>query len=130
VTRTPLLQGNPSSGIFSIAVDSDNRVFVLGGDYQEAESSEHVAATSSDGGKTWQLALQQPRGFRSAVAHVDKDRWVAVGPTGEDLSSDNGIHWRHTDSLNLNAAVILDPWTGWAVGSHGTIARLVVHHPR
>ena len=130
VTRTPLLQGNPSSGIFSIAVDSDNRVFVLGGDYKEADSSEHVAATSADGGKTWQLAMKQPRGFRSAVAYVDKGRCVAVGPTGEDLTSDNGIHWKHSDSLNLNAVVILDIWTGWAVGAHGTIARFVVNHNR
>jgi hypothetical protein len=100
----------------------------LGGDYKEPDFAERVAASSLDGGKTWQLAVRQPGGFRSAVAHVDNGRWVAVGPTGEDITSDNGVHWRHTDSLNLNAVVIRDIWTGWAVGPHGTIARFVINH--
>ena len=53
--------------------------------------------------------------------------WVAIGPTGEDITNDGGIHWKHTDSLNLNAVAVLDSGTGWAVGPRGTIARLVNH---
>ena len=130
VTRTPILQGNPSSGIFSLAADESGHMFALGGDYKEPDNSEHAAAASSDGGKTWQLAARQPGGFRSALAHIDDGRWVAVGPTGEDLTTDGGLHWKHTDSLNLNAVAILDIWTGWAVGEKGTIARFVVNHNR
>jgi len=59
------------------------------------------------------------------VAHIDDGRWVAVGPNGEDISGDFGVHWKHTDSLNLNAVALLDIWTGWAVGPNGTIARFV-----
>jgi photosystem II stability/assembly factor-like uncharacterized protein len=122
--RTPILQGNPSSGIFSMGAD-ENHVIALGGDYKEITNSEHVAASSSDNGKTWRLAVRPPGGFRSALAHVDGGRWVAVGPTGEDITTDNGIHWIHTDSLNLNAVTILDANRGWAVGAMGTIARFV-----
>jgi hypothetical protein len=122
------LQGNPSSGVFSVAADENGHVIVLGGDYKEITNSEHVAASSSDNGKTWRLAARQPGGFRSAVAHLDDGRWVAVGPTGEDFTNDYGLHWKHTDSLNLNAVAILDIWTGWAVGPHGTIARFVNHN--
>jgi photosystem II stability/assembly factor-like uncharacterized protein len=128
VTRTPILQGNPSSGIFSIGSDESNHIIALGGDYKELGNSERAAATSLDNGKTWQLAAKQPGGFRSALAHVDGGRSVAVGPTGEDFTTDNGLHWKHTDSLNLNAVAIRDIWTGWAVGPHGTIARFVVNH--
>jgi hypothetical protein len=53
---------------------------------------------------------------------------AAVGPNGEDISGDFGVHWKHTDSLNLNAAALLDIWTGWAVGPNGTIARFVNHY--
>src|SRR5215472_19287236 len=95
VARTPVVQGNPSSGIFSISFDKDT-VIVLGGDYKEPGFSERVAASSLDGGKTWQLAIRQPGGFRSAVAHVDDSRWVAVGPTGEDITTDYGAHWKHS----------------------------------
>jgi len=87
-----------------------------------------VAAYSLDEGKTWQLSTQQPGGYRSAVAHIDDGRWVAAGPNGEDLSGDFGAHWKHTDSLNLNAAALLDIWTAWAVGPNGTIARFVNHY--
>ena len=128
VTRTPILQGNPSSGIFSLAADESGHMIALGGDYKEPDNFERAAANSLDGGKTWQLAARQPGGFRSALAHVDDGRWVAVGPTGEDITTDNGVHWKHTDSLNLNAVAILDIWSGWAVGDHGRIARFVVSH--
>lgn len=127
VARTPLVQGNPWSGIFSLGFDEDSRLIVLGGDYKEPDYAERVAATSLDNGKTWQLAARQPGGFRSGIAHLDHGRMVAVGPNGEDVTNDSGVHWKHTDSLNLNAVAILDIGTGWAVGPHGTIARFVNH---
>jgi photosystem II stability/assembly factor-like uncharacterized protein len=127
VARTPIVQGNPSSGIFALHIDKQDHVLVLGGDYKEPADSDRVAATSLDNGKTWQLAVRQPGGFRSALAHIDDGRWVAVGPTGEDVTDDYGAHWKHTDSLNLNAVELLDTQTGWAVGAHGTVARFINH---
>jgi photosystem II stability/assembly factor-like uncharacterized protein len=127
VVRTPVLQGNPSSGAFSLGFDGDKHLIVLGGDYKVVDNPDRVSAYSADGGSTWQLSTRQPGGFRSAVAHVHEGYWVALGPTGEDLTNDGGIHWKHTDSLNLNAVAVLDSGTGWAVGARGTIARLVNH---
>ena len=128
VSRTPIVQGNPSSGIFAVSPDENEKAIALGGDYKEPSDSERIAAYSVDDGRTWQLAAHQPGGYRSALAHIDDGRWVAVGPTGEDITNDAGVHWKHTDSLNLNAVVILDIWDGWAVGPHGTIARFVNHN--
>lgn len=128
VVRTPVLQGNPSSGAFSLRFDGGKHLIALGGDYKEADNPDRVSAYSMDNGLTWQLAARQPSGFRSAVAHIDDGRWVAVGPSGEDFTSDYGAHWKHTDSLNLNAVVILDVSNGWAVGARGTIARFVNHN--
>ena len=128
VARTLVLQGNPSSGIFAVSTDRSGHLVATGGDYKEAMNAEQAAAYSADSGKTWQLAEKQPNGFRSGVAHVEGGLWVAVGPTGEEVSTDNGIHWKHTDSLNLNAVTILDPQNGWAVGAKGTIARFVNHN--
>jgi len=100
----------------------------VGGDYKEPGRPYRVAAYSADDGKTWHLAAQQPSGYRSSVARIDDGYRVAVGPNGEDVSGDSGAHWRHTDSLNLNALAILNIRTGWAVGPSGTIARFVNHH--
>lgn len=123
VTETPIAHGNASSGIFSIALHGDDEV-VVGGDYKAPDRGQGTAAYSSDGGKTWKLAAQQPGGYRSAVAWVDGVTLAAVGPNGEDISEDDGVHWKHTDSLNLNALAILDTLHGWAVGPNGTIAQM------
>jgi len=125
VVETPIAHGNASSGIFSIARADDKTIVAVGGDYQDPKRASGVAAYSLDGGKTWQLAAQQPGGYHSAVARIDDGRWVAVGPNGEDISGDFGVHWKRTDSLNLNAVALLDIWTAWAVGPNGTIARFV-----
>ena len=123
VTETPIVHGNASSGIFSIAFHGE-QVVVVGGDYKDPNRPDRVAAYSQDGGKTWTLAAQQPGGYRSAVAWVDGVTLAAVGPNGEDVSEDGGVHWKHTDSLNLNALAIQDIWHGWAVGPNGTIAQM------
>jgi photosystem II stability/assembly factor-like uncharacterized protein len=123
VSETPIAHGNASSGIFSIALHGDEGVAV-GGDYKDPNRPDRVTAYSRDGGKTWTLAAQQPGGYRSAVAWVDGTTLVAAGPNGEDISEDGGAHWKHTDSLNLNALAILDIWHGWAVGPNGTVAHM------
>ena len=123
VAETPIAHGNASSGIFSIALHGDEEVAV-GGDYKDPNRPYRVAAYSHDGGKTWTLAAQPPAGYRSAVAWVDGVTLAAVGPNGEDISEDGGVHWKHTDSLNLNALAIQDIWHGWAVGPNGTIAQM------
>lgn len=122
VAETPVAHGNASSGIFSIVSDDHNHVIVVGGNYQETGEAERAAAYSLDAGKTWQLAAQQPGGFRSALAWLDGPRAIAVGPTGEDTSEDYGVHWKPADSLGLNTLAILDRKHGWAAGPHGTIA--------
>ena len=127
VARTPIVQGNASSGIFALAFDGNNRLIAVGGDYKQPEYSERIAAHSYDNGKTWQLAAKQPGGFRSAVVYLDNGRWIAAGPGGEDVSTDGGRHWKHTDSLNLNALFILDVHGGWGAGAKGIIARFADH---
>jgi hypothetical protein len=100
-------------------------VNVVGGDYKDPKRAYRVAAYSEDKGETWRLAAQQPGGYRSAVVSIDGAALAALGPGGEDVSDDFGVHWERTDTLDLNAAFILDNRKGWAVGAKGTIARLV-----
>jgi len=129
VAETPMAHGNASSGIFSIARGPKNEVIVVGGDYKDATKASADAAYSLDEGQTWQLSEPQPGGYRSAVACGIGPVCVASGPNGEDVSMSqvSGAHWKPTDSLNLNAALILDAKNGWAVGPQGTIARFVGH---
>ncbi len=127
VSETPVAHGKASSGIFSLALWRGKDVVVVGGDYQDPKGASSVAAYSLDEIQTWQLSKQQPGGYRSGVASNSLSIF-AVGPNGEDSSEDGGVHWKHTDSLNLNAVAILDIWNGWAVGPNGTIARFLNHN--
>jgi photosystem II stability/assembly factor-like uncharacterized protein len=127
VVETPIAHGNASSGIFSVARGDENEIVVVGGDYKDSKRASAVAAYSLDDGKTWQLSEHQPGGYRSAVACAEDALCVAIGPNGEDVSLSKvpAALWKPTDSLKLNAGVLLNPFTGWAVGPNGTIARFV-----
>src|SRR5260370_9126234 len=118
VAETPIGSGKPSAGIFSLALGDDNRIMALGGDYKDPGRRNRVAAYSLDKGKTWHLAARQPAGYRSAVAHIDYGEWGAVVPNGEDFSTADGPHWKHTDSLNLNPGTLLYIFTHCAVPPH------------
>ena len=129
--QTHVASGNASSGIFSIACDGRS-IVAVGGDYKEPAGATKVAVYSAvypkDSGATWRLAEQQPGGYRSAVVFLSDDEFAAIGPNGTDISHDAGVHWTHTDALNLNAASFAATH-GWAVGPKGTIARFNPHLP-
>lgn len=121
--ETPIAHGSASAGIFSIAL-TGNTIVAVGGDYKDPARSDGTAAYSLDNGKTWKLAARQPGGYRSAVASIDYGAVAAVGPNGEDISEDAGVRWQHSNSLDLNALVVVGYFDGWAVGPKGTIARM------
>jgi photosystem II stability/assembly factor-like uncharacterized protein len=123
VAETPISNGNASSGIFSIFCDGTT-IVAVGGDYQDPGRAYKNAAICKDGGKTWELAAQPPGGYRSAVGKYNGG-YVAVGPTGAETSAD-GLHWNSIGKVNFNAYAFPFPGNaGWAVGPHGTVARLV-----
>jgi photosystem II stability/assembly factor-like uncharacterized protein len=121
--ETPIVSGNASSGIFSLSCEGDSLVAV-GGDYQDPHSAAQTAAFSRDGGKTWQPAAKPPQGYRSAVGKYHSG-YVAVGPTGSEISSD-GLNWKQIGSENLNAySFTAASNRGWAVGPHGSVAQFM-----
>ncbi len=124
--ETPIVSGNTSSGIFSVACNGHSLVAV-GGDYKEPAGAQRVAVYSGDSGETWHLAEQQPGGYRSAVANDSHGNFVAVGPNGTDVSLDGGAHWKSIDVLNFNAVSFAET-EGWAAGAKGTIARFKTHY--
>jgi photosystem II stability/assembly factor-like uncharacterized protein len=108
-----------SAGIYSLAFNGMRGVAV-GGDYTKA-SETAVNLTLFDGTK-WSVPDGKPLGYRSAVAYVG-GKWVAVGMTGSDISSDNGLTWKGFDQGAFNALSVSGN-TCWAVGPAGRIALL------
>ena len=128
IAETPLLSG-PKSGIYSITFRDSRHGVVVGGTYDKESEALDNCAMTSDGGATWTIVKEHGlSGFRSVVTYVREaptPSLIAVGPSGADLSNDDGQTWSpisgpgfHTFSLAPKTSV------GWGAGSQGRIARL------
>lgn len=89
---TPILQGESSTGIFSLAYNNPVLI-IVGGDYQKETQATQHHFYSLDGGKKWIAPTAPTRGYRECVESVNNKTVVATGPSGTDISYDNGISW-------------------------------------
>ncbi len=129
VAETPIIQGNVSSGIFSVAFKNDLEGVIVGGTYDKPELNKNIAAFTSDGGKTWTLAEKMPKEYRSCVQCVTNKNanfFFAIGKTGCDISCDEGKTWNFCQELNYYTfRSVPERNYGFAAGSEGRIAKIV-----
>jgi photosystem II stability/assembly factor-like uncharacterized protein len=114
-----------SAGIFSLAFADDQRGVAVGGDYKNENGSESTAAWTDDGGITWRTPSESPpSGFRSAVTRVvgTSDEYLAVGPSGIDVSTNGGRTWKRVGKTGYHA-ISCTAGACWVVGSEGRIAK-------
>ena len=127
IAETPLHSGT-SAGIYSVAFRDSQHGVIVGGDYAKESEAVDNAAVTSDGGKTWTLIKENGlRGFRSVVKHVPGSRasFLAVGPLGADLSTDDGHTWAAVDGPGFDTFSFAPGRTvGWGSGARGAIGRL------
>jgi photosystem II stability/assembly factor-like uncharacterized protein len=127
----PIVHSTPSAGIFSLWFATASLGVAVGGDYAQPGQAGENAAVTHDGGKTWRASITPPRGYRSSVAYDTATKtWITVGPSGTDISTDDGKNWR---PLHLNADLheSTDADRNWnaislpfVVGPHGRIGKL------
>lgn len=116
----PLKGNSEATGIFSLAFRDNEHGVAVGGDYKNPQNRDGTIAFTSDGGKRWRVAAVPPGGYRSAVGWDRQKRaWIAAGPNGSDISTDDGQTWQPFDGTGWNALSL-----PWAVGSSGRIAWL------
>ena len=115
-----------SAGVFSVEFSDELRGVAVGGDYENEAGAERVASWTDDGGRSWNVVSRDgPSGFRSAVARigVSSTTFLAVGPSGADVSTDAGRSWRRVGDVGFHA-VSSAGRSCWAVGADGRISRL------
>lgn len=127
VFDTPLLQGEPTQGGYSMDFyDAENGI-IIGGDYTKPEGNSGNKAITSDGGKTWKLIADGNNpGYKSSVRYFpngDAKHIVAVGFTGIDYTSDGGETWKNLSEEGFYTIRFLNDSTAYAAGK-GRIARL------
>lgn len=97
------MQGENSTGAFSVDFYDEKNGVVVGGNYlKDTDNSNNVLLTS-DGGKNWTKPQVPVFGFRSAVAYLNRKTIIAGGSSGVDVSSDGGQTWQHISDANINA---------------------------
>jgi photosystem II stability/assembly factor-like uncharacterized protein len=121
VHETPILAGIASAGIFSVHFKDNRNGMIVGGNYSQPNESGKTVALTNDGGQTWKL-MSNNLPFRSGVVFV-KGKWIAVGTSGSDISTDKGARWQKLDSENYNAVSVTKSGVGWAAGPKGRIAK-------
>jgi photosystem II stability/assembly factor-like uncharacterized protein len=114
-------------GVYGLPVT----LVAVGGDFRRPESSKGTAAFTIDGGQHWTESKKPPHGYRSSVVYDNSAKvWIAVGPNGTDISTDDGRNWQ---ALLPNAAMHepVDADRNWnaislpfVVGPHGRIGTL------
>ena len=127
--ETPMSQGSPAAGIFSLAFRDDQFGVAVGGDYQKPDAKVKTAAYSDDAGKTWRLTQTPPHGYRSSVAYDRQQKlWITVGPNGTDISRDDGRNWTPLKPSGYDPPDADKNWNAlslpFVVGPHGRIGRL------
>lgn len=90
--ETPIIQGEPSEGIYSLALSSKNMV-IIGGDFTKEDASIKSVFFSTNGGKKWKNPKVPTNGYRECVEFIDENTLIATGPSGTDISYDGGKAW-------------------------------------
>jgi photosystem II stability/assembly factor-like uncharacterized protein len=124
-----------TAGGFSLGsrVEGSSLVIVaVGGDYKSPDRTSGTAAFRVDDHRSssrWHAADTPPHGYRSAVAwYEEASAWIAVGPNGTDISTDDGRNWRALKPASDEAQDADKNWNAlslpFAVGPRGRIGKL------
>jgi photosystem II stability/assembly factor-like uncharacterized protein len=127
VANTPVRSG-PSSGIFALAFRDHEHGLVTGGDFLAPTASPDAMALSDDGGASWRLVAEAPNEYRSGAHWVTGTTAIAVGPSGSDVSVDQGESWDRFDNGSFDTVDCAGGFACWASGEQGRVAFLTSSH--
>lgn len=128
----PLVQGRETTGANAIAVYNNKKqkpakyMVVVGGDFAADSVAAQNCAVSKDGGNTWAIPQTPPKGYRSCVEYITKNKLITCGTSGVDVSDDGGMNWKFISNKGFH--VCRKAKNGKMVflaGKDGRVARLV-----
>jgi photosystem II stability/assembly factor-like uncharacterized protein len=98
----PIIQGESSTGPFSIAFHNARKGIAVGGNYLKDKENTNNVVLTSNAGKTWSKPKQPVLGYRSAVEYMTDQICFATGSSGTDYSIDGGETWHNLSTQNFN----------------------------
>ena len=128
IFNTPVLQGESTTGIFSMDFYDQNNGYAIGGDYTKPEIDSLNKIFTVDGGKTWKtIADNMSPGYRSCIQYFPKSngkKILVVGYKGIDYSNDYGNTWRNFSDESYYTFRFLNDSVAFAAGK-GKISKFV-----
>jgi photosystem II stability/assembly factor-like uncharacterized protein len=124
VSATPMLSG-PTAGINALAFRDVENGLAVGGDFLAPTVAPNSLALTDDGGDSWELVADAPNQYRSGATWVTGREAIVVGPTGSDVSFDQGRSWQSFDSGSFHTVDCAGGHACWASGASGRVAFLV-----
>lgn len=94
VLTPSMVQGESSTGIFSVAFKDKKNGVVAGGDFQKDSLKVNHILLTKDAGKTWTQPITPTRGYRECVEYISNNVLIATGPSGTDISYNEGNDWQ------------------------------------
>ena len=92
--KTPIVQGQKMTGIFSIDNLSMDTAVIAGGNWSSKEKKERAMAITKDGGISWKRTENNP-GYISCIQFIPKTKTlVACSTTGIYYSNDLAESWK------------------------------------
>ena len=128
VFETPIIQGKPSQGIFSIAFKDTLNGVIVGGDYLQPNDTTDNCFFTYDGGRTWSRPVHALWGYRSSVEYGSDGVIVACGPNGGDESAlCDKQDWVNHSNAGANTVKYLGNNNYLYIGGSTMITRLVMY---
>jgi hypothetical protein len=128
IFNTPVLQGESTTGIFSMDFYDQNNGYAIGGDYTKPEIDSLNKIFTVDGGKTWKtIADNMSPGYRSCIQYFPNSKGkkiLVVGDKGIDYSNDYGNTWRNFSDESYYTFRFLNDSIAFAAGK-GKISKFV-----
>ena len=90
VFDTPIVHGQDSTGIFSIAFRDALHGVIAGGDYKRPKDDGPNLAFTEDGGKSWTLSGIKPQGYFSAIAYDARFNQEAKQQAAAEAAEEKG----------------------------------------
>lgn len=128
IQKTPIINEQPTQGIYSIDFYDENRGMAIGGDYTNPKENTRNKAITIDGGTSWSLIADgNDPNYKSCVQFVPNaagNGIVALGFTGISYSSDMGKSWKTLSDESFYTIRFVNESTAYAAGKN-RISKLI-----
>jgi hypothetical protein len=108
-----------------IVKEKEEKMIVVGGDFNADSSTYNNCMFTKNRGKTWQSPTVAPHGYRSCVEYLSADDLLACGLNGIDYSSNGGKTWEWISKEGFHVCRIAKTGTSvFLAGGNGKIGKL------